>query len=282
VRVVARSIDKLARVFPDSAIEKRPADMLDAGETLHAVEGCDLIYDCIGLPGDQMHLHPVTARNLAGALAQTKARCLQVSSYWSYYPQMRARMDENHPRSGGPPWVRWRRAAEDILYDAGAAILHPPDFYGPQLNVSTLQNALMEAAKAKTVNWLGKAAVAREYVYVPDAMRIAATLDAQPAAAGNHWCLPGGGPLTDRQFAEICTRALGRPVKLRSAGMMALRVISLFNKKLRGMLQIAPEYMKPVSYDACKLEGLLGRQAITPYETGIATTLRWIAANSEQ
>jgi len=62
--------------------------------------------------------------------------------------------------------------------------------------------------------------------------------------------------------------------------MMALRVISLFNKELRGLLQIAPEYMKPVSYDTRKLEGLLGRQAITPYETGIATTLRWIAANS--
>lgn len=62
--------------------------------------------------------------------------------------------------------------------------------------------------------------------------------------------------------------------------MMALRVISLFNKELRGLLQIAPEYMKPVGYDARKLEGLLGRQAITPYETGIATTLRWIAANS--
>jgi len=282
VRVVARSMDKLARFFPDSTIEKRPADILDAGATLHAVEGCDLVYDCIGLPGDQMHLHPVTARNIAGALAQTKARCVQVSSYWSYYPQVRARMDESHPRSGGPPWVRWRREAEDILYDAGVAILHLPDFYGPQVHVSTLQNALMEAAQAKTVNWLGQAAVAREYVYVSDAMHIAAAIGARPAAAASHWCLPGSGPLTGRQFAEICTRALGRPVKLRSAGMMALRIVSLFNKELRGLLQVAPEYMKPVSYDARKLEGLLGRQAMTPYETGIATTLQWIAANAEQ
>jgi nucleoside-diphosphate-sugar epimerase len=282
VRVVARSVDKLTRLFSDMKIEKLPADILDAGETLRALTGCELVYDCIGLPGDQMHLHPVTARNIASALKQTKARCVQVSSYWSYYPQIRARMDESHPRSGGPPWVRWRREAEDILYDAGAAILHLPDFYGPHVHVSTLQNALMEAAQAKTVNWLGKAVVAREYAYVSDAMRIAAAIGERTAVAGYHLCPPGSGPLAGRQFAEICTRALGRAVKLRSAGMMTLRIFSLFNKELRGLLQVAPEYMKPVSYDADKLEGLLGRPATTPYEIGIATTLQWIAANAER
>ena len=62
LRVIARDMDKLARLFPDVAVEKRPADILDADATLRAIEGCDLVYDCVGLPGDQMHLHPVTAR----------------------------------------------------------------------------------------------------------------------------------------------------------------------------------------------------------------------------
>jgi hypothetical protein len=60
VRAIARGTDKLERLFPDAAIEKRPADTLDADATLRAIDGCDLVYDCIGLPGDQMHLHPVT------------------------------------------------------------------------------------------------------------------------------------------------------------------------------------------------------------------------------
>ena len=46
---------------------------------------------------------------------------------------------------------------------------------------------------------------------------------------------------------------------------------------LRGFVQVAPNYMKPVRYDARKLEGLLGRQAMTPYDHGIANTLQWIA-----
>jgi nucleoside-diphosphate-sugar epimerase len=225
-----------------------------------------------------MHLHPVIARNIAGALQQTKARCVQVSSYWAYYPQVQTQMNESHPRRGGPPWVRHRREAEDVLCEAGAAILHLPDFYGPQVHVGTLQNALSEAASGKTVNWVGKPDAQREYVYVPDAMRIAAAIGGRTEAFGGHWCLPGGGPLSGRQIVEIAERYLGRPVKLRSAGIMTLRIVSVFNKELRGFLQVAPDYMNPVTYDTHKLQGLLGPQRMTNYNLGISQTLSWIAS----
>ncbi len=278
MRVVARGKDKLDRLFPDAAIEKIAADMVDANDTLRAVEGCDLVYDCIGLGGDQMHLHPVTARNIALALRQTKARCVQVSSYWAYYPQGRERMNEQHPRTGGPPWIQHRREAEDILLDAGAAILHLPDFYGPQVHVSTLQGALQEAVAGKTMNWLGDADTMREYVFVPDAMRIAAAIGQHAEAFGSHWCLPGAGPLNGRQLTDIVSRHLGRAVKLRAAGLLMLRAVSLFNKDLRGFMQVAPNYMKPVSYDARKFEALLGPPQMTAYDRGIGQTLDWIAA----
>ena len=216
VRAIARDMDKLARLFPDTAVEKRAADILDADATLRAVEGCDLVYDCIGLPGDRMHLHPVTARNIAGALRHTKARCVQVSSYWAYYPQVRTEMNESHPRNGGPPWVRYRREAEDVLREAGAAILHLPDFYGPHVHVSTLQNALNEAASGKTINWLGRPDTQREYIYVPDAMRIAAAIGARAEAFGGHWCAPW------RRSAQRSAGGGDRPASSRTAGQAAL------------------------------------------------------------
>jgi len=278
VRVIARDVDKLAQLFPEAAVEKRPADILDADATLRAVGGCDLVYDCIGLPGERMHLHAVIAGNIAGALRQTRARGIQVPSYWAFYPQVQTQMNESHPRRGGPPWVRHRREAEDVLCEAGAAILHLPDFYGPQVHVSTLQNALNEAASGKTVNWLGTADIQGEYIYVADAMRIAAAIGGRTEAFGGHWCLPGSGPLSGRQAAEIAGRHLGRPVKLRPAGMMTLRIVSLFNKELRGFLQVAPDYMNSVTYDVRKLQGLLGRQQMISYGVGIEQTLTWIAS----
>jgi nucleoside-diphosphate-sugar epimerase len=280
LRVVARGMDKLERLFPDPAIEKLAADVSNEGETLRAIEGCDLVYDCIGLPGDQMHLHPVTARNIAQALRRAPTRCVQVSSYWAYFPQMRARMDESHPRTGGPPWIKFCREAEDIVLAAGAAILHLPNFYGPQVYVSTLQNALKEAAAGKAMNWLGGEEIAHEYIYVPDAMRMAAAIGQRAQAFGQHWCLSGSGPLSGRQLADIASRHLHRTVKLRSAGLLLLRLVSLFNKELRGFMQVAPNYMKLVSYNARKLESLLEPQAMTSYDKGIAHTLDWLAAHA--
>lgn len=277
VRVVARDVSKLERLFPDERIEKHAADIVDAEETLRAIEGCDLVYDCIGLPPEQMHLHPVTARNIGRALERRKVRCVHVSSYWAFYPQVGTIINENHPRSGGTPWMRLRREAEDIMLAADAAVLHLPDFYGPHVHVSSLQGALGEAVQGRTVNWLGAADIAREYIYVPDAMRIAAAIAQRQEAYGRHWCLPGSGPLTGQQVVAIASRHLGRSVKLRAAGMTMLRLVGLFNKDLRGFLQIAPEYMKAVRYDARRLADLLGPQAMTSYETGIGHTLDWLA-----
>jgi nucleoside-diphosphate-sugar epimerase len=146
------------------------------------------------------------------------------------------------------------------------------------VHAGTLQNGLNEATSGKLVNWLGRSDVQRDYRYVPDAMRIAVAIGARAVALGKHWCLPGSGPLSGRQVVDIAGRHLGRRIKLHSAGMTTLRIVSRFNKDLRGFLQVAPNYMKPVHYDARKLEGLLGQPQMTSYDTGIGQTLTWIAS----
>jgi nucleoside-diphosphate-sugar epimerase len=278
VRVVSRSAANLRRAFDDPAFEKVAADVIDADAAIRAVDSCPLVYACLGLSADQMHLHPAAARNIAKAIRATEARCIQVSSYWAYLPLQRSPLNEAHPRSGGPDWVRWRRDAKDVLRDAGAAILHLPDFYGPDVHTSTLQSPLAEAAAGKTMNWIGAADTAREYILIPDAMDIAARIGSRDEAFSNDWILPGSGPLTAAQIAEIAGRHLGRPVKLRTAGVFMFRLVSLFSKDLRGFMQVVPDYVKPIAYDAGRLEGLMGKPEMTSYEIGIARTLDAISA----
>ncbi len=282
VRVVSRDAANLQRAFGAPVFEKVAADVLDADAAIRAVDGCRLVYDCLGLPADQMHLHPAAARNIAKAVGATGARCIQVSSYWAYLPLQRSPLNEAHPRSGGPDWVRWRRDAEDVLRDAGAAILHLPDFYGPDVHTSTLQNPLAEAAAGKTMNWIGAADTTREYILVPDAMEIAARIGSRNEAFGNNWILPGSGQLTGAQVAEIAGRHLGRSVKLRTVGVFMLRQVSLFSKDLRGFMQVVPDYMKPIAYDASRLEGLMGKPAMTSYEIGIPRTLDALSAATKR
>jgi nucleoside-diphosphate-sugar epimerase len=272
-RVVARDRAKLARQFENVAAEQVTADMTRAEDTARAIDGCDLVVDCIGLGGAEMSGHSVTARNIAAAVRKSGARCMQVSSYWAYLPAVRIPISERHPREGGGDWIRQRRAAEDILQEAGAAILNLPDFFGPRVHTSTLQQALGEAAAGKTMNWIGPADLVHEFAFVPDAMQIAAELALHAEAYGERWIVPGSGPISGREIAGIVGRILGRQVAIRSAGPLMLRLVSLFNKPLRGFMQMVPDYQKPITFDASKLTALIGKPSVTGYEEAIRQTL---------
>ena len=280
VRAVSRNRESMQVCFPEARIEKRVGDALDYPSLAGALEGCDLVVDCIGRPADRMLDHPVTARHLAQWLEFSGCHCLQVTSYWSFLPIRQLPVTESHPREAGPPWVRLRRETEDILRDAGAAIVHLPDFFGPHVHASTLQNALIDALQGKPMNWLGSADVARDYIYVPDAMRIVARLLTQPQAYGDDWILPGSGPLTAHRLAELLEELLQRKVKVRAASPWLLRLLSLFNKDLRGLMQIVPDYVKPISFDGAKLDRLLGEIPRTNYPEALRRTVTALRQSS--
>ena len=273
VRVVSRRLDALARLFPDPRVEKRGGDALDRQALRSAVDGCDLLVDCVGLPADAMADHPRVARTLADVARQTGARCLQISSYWSYIPITRLPLTESHPRSGGPPWIRYRREAENTLRDAGAAIVQLPDFFGPRVSFSTLQGPLKDAVAGRPMNWIGAADCLRDYIFVPDAMGIVGELLGRRAAYGERWLIPGSGPISAREVAGIVSEILGRTVRIRAAGPLMLRLVSLFNRELRGFMQLVPTYVQPIRYDGARLDALLGPTQRTAYPAAIRATL---------
>jgi nucleoside-diphosphate-sugar epimerase len=273
VRVVSRRLQALQNCFPQPAIEKSPGDAMDAASLASALKGCDIVVDCIGLPGERMAEHAVTARHIAEIAKGAGARCLQVSSYWCYMPLGAGPVTERHPRAGGPPWARARREAEDILRDAGAAIVHLPDFFGPNVHTSTLQLGVVAAANGKPMDWIGPADVERDYIYVPDAMRVVADLLAKDEAYGEDWIIPGSGPVSALRLAQILSRLLARNVRVRAAPPWLLKGVALFRKDLRGFLPMLPEYAKPLSFDGAKLERLLGRTPRTSYEDALRSTI---------
>ena len=277
VRVVSRSMQNLLRCFPDSATEKVKADMLDPLGVMQAIEGCDLVFDCIGLPADRLAEHPRTAQNIADAVRRHGARCVHVSGYWGYLPIRNNPVSEAHPRTAGPWPATMRREAEDILRAAGAAVVNLPDFYGPDVHTSTLQRPLGEAVAGKTSNWIGSLDSPREYIYVPDAMKAVARLAEQQAAYGKLWIVPGPGPITPRRVLAIAGRHLGQGIRARGAGTLLLQLLAVFRAELRAFRPMLASYVSPVWFDGSKLRGLLGEVPTTPYEKAIPRTLDWLS-----
>jgi nucleoside-diphosphate-sugar epimerase len=145
---------------------------------------------------------------------------------------------------------------------------------------SALQQPLADAAKGRAMSWIGPRDLAREYVFVPDAMRLVAALARRPEAYGERWVFPGSGPLTGAEASAIASRHLGRAVKLRTAGAGLMRIASLFVRAAREFLPMVPHYVQPIRYDASKLARLLGPPRMTPYDQAIPATLDWLRARS--
>jgi len=278
VRVVSRSAANLERAFAGFGLERTAADAVDAEAVRRAIDGCDVVFDCVGLPAEHMELHPVTARAITEAAAATGSRCLQVSSFWSYLPASGTTINEGSRREGGNLYIRMRRQAEDIFTAAGGAVLQLPDFFGPEVRASSFQRLLEEAVRGESVSWIGSPDIDRDYAYVPDAMRVAAELARHPDAGGQRWVLAGSGALSARRAVEIVDGHLAKKLKLRAAPPWLLKIIGLFSAELRGFLPMVPHYAKPIAYDEGRLAALLGPVAHTPYETAIPATLDWIAS----
>jgi nucleoside-diphosphate-sugar epimerase len=280
VRVVARNAHRLEHAFPGRTIERLAADMLDTRAALRALEGCDLVFDCIGLPMDRMADHPRSAKNIAAAIRTTGGHCIYVSSYWTYLPIQHLPIDETHPRVGGNRVVRLRRQAEDILRDAGAAVVNLPDFYGPEVHTATLQQALVQAVEGKTVNWVGSLDTAREYVYAPDAMKAVAQLAFHEDGYGEHGIVPGAGPISLRRVLAISEQRLGHRIPARARLAWTLRLLSLWVGRLRAFMPMVPTYLDPISFDGTKLCRRVGELPLTPYERGIPKMIEWLAGPS--
>jgi nucleoside-diphosphate-sugar epimerase len=276
LRVVSRSMANLEQAFAEEDAELVAGDLLDPADVRRSIQGCDLAINCLGLPAEHMDGHVVAARNIAEAIRGNSIRCLHVSSYWSYLPLVSLPISEDHPRSNGSDWMRYRREAEDILQKAGSAVVHLPDFFGPFVHTSTLQNLIREAFEGSSkLNCIGRGDVKRDYIYVPDAAKIISRLVQLPEAFGARWVLKGSGPISGEEVRTLLSSLLNRRMGLRCAGPLMLRLVSLFKRDLRGFLQMVPEYVKPISYDDAKLAKYLDEIEHTEYRDALSQTLKW-------
>lgn len=274
VRCIARNDIRLRQRLGTLDVDVISADAREDASIRPALEGCDLIADAVGVPADSMHEHARVAGVLAEISRSHEARLVQISSFWSYLPIRRLPLDETHPRDGGPEAARWRREAEDILQEAGAAVVQLPDFYGPLVSQSTVQRAIEQALDESSFQWIGSTRTPRDAIFVPDAMRIVADLATHEQAYGERWLVPGSGPMSARELAEMLSRILERRVKARGAPVFLLKLLALFSRELRAFVPLAPHYARPVRYDGSKLRKLLGDVEHTPHQRALSLTAR--------
>jgi nucleoside-diphosphate-sugar epimerase len=281
-RVIGRSMERLERDFTryGNLIDYRVADLEDPQAARAAAEGIELIFYTAGVPYTNFALHPKLMRaTLEAAVPAGVKRFVHVSAVYPYGLPQREFIDESHPRDPQTFKGRMRKDQEDLVFEADGrnglrtAILRPPDFYGPDSDLSYAADIFKAAIEGRAANVIAPVDTLHEFVYVPDLAKTLIALSEKEEAYGKAWNLAGPGLITTGHFAALVFAAAGEKTRLRAANKLMLRVMGLFSPMMREIGEMQYLWTNPVKRDDSRLRQLLPDLRKTPYEEGIRGTL---------
>ena len=264
------------------------ADLLDAAQTLRAVEGSSIVYLTAGLPMDTQRWvtqWPVIMRNVIAACAAHKAKLVFFDNTY-LYPQTSDPQTESTPFLPYGEKGRVRAAIARSLLDAmaqnavQAMICRAPEFYGPGLTQSITNATVIAPLKAgKRARVFLRDDTLRTLIYTPDASRAMAWLGNTADAYGQTWHLPcDDNRLTYRQFIQLAAQQLGVPPDYRVLKRWQLRMAGWFSPTVRDAAELLPRYAVDNLFVSQKFKQRFPDFAVTPLAEG----LRAIAAEASQ
>jgi nucleoside-diphosphate-sugar epimerase len=205
-------------------VEFAEGDLADPVSLRRAVDGADVVYHCAARVGEwgpwrlfQEHIIDAT-RNLLGACRAARVgRVLHVSSITVYgHPKIRADQFTEDEPLGQDLWVwdyycRAKIAAEELCraYEGDWTIIRPSWIYGPRDRTSLPR--VLKALEAGRVALVGAGDNLLNIVYAADVADGAIRAAEHPGARGRAYHLSSEGEITQRQFLDLLTAALGRP-----------------------------------------------------------------------
>jgi nucleoside-diphosphate-sugar epimerase len=189
-----------------------------------AVEGADVVYHCAARVGDwgpwrafQEGVIDATGNVLDACRAAGVGRVLHVSSIIVYgHPRERTeRFTEDEPPGQnlwlwGDYYCRAKVAAEELCrrYPGPLTIVRPSWIYGPRDRTSLPR--IIKALEAGRAALIGRGDNRLNIVYAADVADGAIRAANSPSAVGRAYNLGSEGELTQREFLNLLTDALGR------------------------------------------------------------------------
>jgi nucleoside-diphosphate-sugar epimerase len=286
-RVVGRSQETLRRHFRayEPLVEYCEADLSDPQAAARAAAGMNTIFYTVGVPYTQFQLHPkLTKIALEAAATAHVSRFIHVSTVYPYGIPQTEFVNESHPQNPVAFKGKMRKEQEDLVCAADlragmrTTILRPPDFYGPDAELSYARAIFVAAVKGGTANVIGPVDTPHEFIFVPDLAETLVALSDKEEAYGQAWNVAGPGLITTRKFAELVFAAVHQKPRIRVAGKFVLGVMGLFNPFMREVVEMHYLWTTPVKLDDSRLRKLLPNLKKTPYAEGIEATIKAMKA----
>jgi dihydroflavonol-4-reductase len=290
VRALVRDPKRAATILP-AGVEPTPGDATDADSLAAAVEGCELVFNAMGMPEqwvrDEAIFDRVNAEGsgvLAGAARRAGVRrFIHTSTHDVFHAETGERFDEtkvaDYPK--GTAYERSKQRAEELVLaereGMEVVILNPSGVYGPTPSPTpSFENQVFEPVVRKRLPAVPPGGTGYAFV---DGVAAGHLLAAEKGSDGERYIL-ADGYADFRELAETAKRIAGRgrvpptmPIPL-AKGVAAVgagisRMIRRPPLLPKGQLEYILWQARP---DSSKAQRELGWET-TPLDEGVRRTL---------
>jgi nucleoside-diphosphate-sugar epimerase len=245
-------------------VEYCATDLNDAEAAARAAAGVDTIFYTVGVPYPQFEQHPKLTRIALGAAGTAGVgRFVHLSTVYPYGIPEREFVNEDHPRKPHTFKGHMRKEQEDLVHAADGTngmrttILRPPDFYGPNSELSYVRAIFDAALNGGRASVIGPIDIPHGFIFIPDLAKTLVALSQKQEAYGQPWNIAGPGLISIRRFAGLVFAAVRQQPRLRVAGKTMLRILGLSNPFLREVVEMHYLWSTPVHLDDTRLRRLL-------------------------
>lgn len=274
IRLVSRNPEKI-----NDSDELVSADLMDASQTLQAVEGSEIVYMTAGLPIDsQMWVErwPVMMQNVIDACAAQGTKLVYFDNTYMY-PQTSQPQLENAPFTPNGPKGQARAEITQMLLEAmeqgrvEAVICRAPEFYGPGKTQSITNTTVIDNLLAgKPAKVFLRDDTLRSLIFTPDASRAMAQLGNTPDAYGQTWHLPcDDNRLTYKEFVKLAAEVFGVAGDYKVLKHWQLWLVSRANKIIRETEELWPRYTADNLFISDKFKSRFPDFKVTTYREGL-------------
>lgn len=228
------------------------ADLLDATQTMRAVEDSEIVYLTVGLPMDTrlwVEQWPILMRNTIDACAAHGAKLVFFDNTYMSPQTSQPQTEETEFSPHGEKGKVRAAIARELLeaMEQGrvqALICRAPEFYGPGRTQSITNAMIIDNLLAgKTAQVFLRDDKLRSLIYTPDASRAMALLGNTPDAYGQTWHLPcDDNRLTYRQFIKLAADIFGVAGRYKVLKQWQLRLAAFINKQAHEVAELLPRY----------------------------------------
>jgi len=282
IRLVSRDPKKV-----NESDELFKANLLNAEETLKAVDGSEVVYLTVGLPYDAnvwRKQWPPLMRNVIDACKKNNSKFVLFDNVYSY-GRVNGWMTEETPVKPVSEKGKVRAELNEMIMNEvnqgnlKAIIAKAADFYGPDTPLSFVNIMVFENfKKGKKAQWMLGVNKKHSFTYTPDAGKGTAILGNTNSAYNQVWHLPTNrNVLTGKEFIELVAKAMSVKPDYMVVKKWMLSMLGLFNKVIKENNEMLYQNDTDYLFDSTKFEKAFNFKPIS-YEEGIINTVKALNA----